>query len=101
VEVLLCYIMPKPGKGLTELATGKSINYSDPLYLIFLTVMLKYQEIFFFDSLFYNIVMYSGSSIHDGTLLHSKSQYTTVKHSRNSWNTCTRLTCMVPEHSFL
>jgi hypothetical protein len=26
------------------------------------------------------IVMYSGFSIHDGTLLHSKSQYTTVKH---------------------
>jgi hypothetical protein len=54
VEVLLCYIMPKPGKGLTELATGKSINYSDPLYLIFSTVTLNYQEIFFFDSLFYN-----------------------------------------------
>jgi hypothetical protein len=29
----------------------------------------------------YCIVTYSGS-IHDGTLLHSKSQYTTVKHSR-------------------
>jgi hypothetical protein len=29
-----------------------------------------------------NIVTYSGFSIHDGTLLHSKSQYTTVKHSR-------------------
>jgi hypothetical protein len=28
------------------------------------------------------IVTYSGSSIHDGTLLHSKSQYTTVKHSQ-------------------
>jgi hypothetical protein len=28
-----------------------------------------------------HIVTYSGS-IHDGTLLHSKSQYTTVKHSR-------------------
>jgi hypothetical protein len=28
------------------------------------------------------IVTYSGFSIHDGTLLHSKSQYTTVKHSR-------------------
>jgi hypothetical protein len=28
------------------------------------------------------IVTYSGCSIHDGTLLHSKSQYTTVKHSR-------------------
>jgi hypothetical protein len=27
------------------------------------------------------IVTYSGFSIHDGTLLHSKSQYTTVKHS--------------------
>jgi hypothetical protein len=27
-------------------------------------------------------VTYSGCSIHDGTLLHSKSQYTTVKHSR-------------------
>jgi hypothetical protein len=27
-------------------------------------------------------VTYSGFSIHDGTLLHSKSQYTTVKHSR-------------------
>jgi hypothetical protein len=26
--------------------------------------------------------MYSGFSIHDGTLLHSKSQYTTVKHSQ-------------------
>jgi hypothetical protein len=29
-----------------------------------------------------NIVTYSGFSIHDGTLLHSRSQYTTVKHSR-------------------
>jgi hypothetical protein len=28
------------------------------------------------------IVTYSGCSIHDGTLLHSKSKYTTVKHSR-------------------
>jgi hypothetical protein len=27
-------------------------------------------------------VTFSGFSIHDGTLLHSKSQYTTVKHSR-------------------
>jgi hypothetical protein len=30
----------------------------------------------------FNIVTYSGFSIHDGSLLHSKSQYTTVKHSR-------------------
>jgi hypothetical protein len=30
----------------------------------------------------HNIVTYSGFSIRDGTLLHSKSQYTTVKHSR-------------------
>jgi hypothetical protein len=30
----------------------------------------------------HNIVTYSGFSINDGTLLHSKSQYTTVKHSR-------------------
>jgi hypothetical protein len=29
-----------------------------------------------------HIVTYSGCSIHDGTLLHSKSQYTTVKHSQ-------------------
>jgi hypothetical protein len=29
-----------------------------------------------------NIVTYSGFYIHDGTLLHSKSQYTTVKDSR-------------------
>jgi hypothetical protein len=29
-----------------------------------------------------NIVTYSGFSIHDATLLHSKSRYTTVKHSR-------------------
>jgi hypothetical protein len=29
-----------------------------------------------------DIVTYSGFSIHDGILLHSKSQYTTVKHSR-------------------
>jgi hypothetical protein len=28
------------------------------------------------------IVTYSGFSIHDGTLLHSESQYTTVKHSQ-------------------
>jgi hypothetical protein len=28
------------------------------------------------------IATYSGFSIHDGTLLHSKSQYTTIKHSR-------------------
>jgi hypothetical protein len=28
------------------------------------------------------IVTYSGFSIHDGTLLHSRSRYTTVKHSR-------------------
>jgi hypothetical protein len=28
------------------------------------------------------IVTYSGFSIHNGSLLHSKSQYTTVKHSR-------------------
>jgi hypothetical protein len=28
-----------------------------------------------------HIVTYSGFSIHDGTLLYSKSQYTTVKHS--------------------
>jgi hypothetical protein len=31
---------------------------------------------------FVDIVTYSGFSIHDGTVLHSKSQYTTVKHSR-------------------
>jgi hypothetical protein len=31
---------------------------------------------------FYYTVTYSGFSIHDGTLLHSKIQYTTVKHSR-------------------
>jgi hypothetical protein len=30
----------------------------------------------------YRIVTHSGFSIHDGTLLHSKSQYTTVKHTR-------------------
>jgi hypothetical protein len=30
----------------------------------------------------YNTVTYLGCSIHDGTLLHSKSQYTTVKQSR-------------------
>jgi hypothetical protein len=29
-----------------------------------------------------SIVTYSGFSIHDVTLLHSRSQYTTVKHSR-------------------
>jgi hypothetical protein len=29
-----------------------------------------------------DIVTYSGFSIHDGTLFHSKSQYTTVKHSQ-------------------
>jgi hypothetical protein len=29
-----------------------------------------------------HIVTYSGLSIHDGTLLHSRSQYTTVKHSQ-------------------
>jgi hypothetical protein len=29
-----------------------------------------------------HIVTYSGFSIHGGTLLHSKSQYTAVKHSR-------------------
>jgi hypothetical protein len=29
-----------------------------------------------------NIATYSGFSIHDRTLLHSKSQYTTVKHSQ-------------------
>jgi hypothetical protein len=29
-----------------------------------------------------HIVTYSGFSIHDGTLLHPKSQYTTVKHSQ-------------------
>jgi hypothetical protein len=27
-------------------------------------------------------VTYSGCSVHDGTLLHSRSQYTTVKHSQ-------------------
>jgi hypothetical protein len=30
----------------------------------------------------YSVVTYSGCSIHVGTLLHSKSQYTTVKHSQ-------------------
>jgi hypothetical protein len=30
----------------------------------------------------YFIVTYSGFSIHDGTLLHPKNQYTTVKHNR-------------------
>jgi hypothetical protein len=29
----------------------------------------------------FHTVTYSGCSIHDGNLLHSKSQYTTVKHS--------------------
>jgi hypothetical protein len=32
--------------------------------------------------LYEHIVTYSGFSNHDGTLLHSKSQYTTVKHIR-------------------
>jgi hypothetical protein len=32
--------------------------------------------------LIFSIVTYSGYSIRDGTLLHSKSQYTTIKHSR-------------------
>jgi hypothetical protein len=36
----------------------------------------------YMDRLSKHIVTYSGFSIHDGTLLHSKSQYTTVKHSR-------------------
>jgi hypothetical protein len=31
---------------------------------------------------FYCIVTYSGVLFHDGTLLHSKSQYTSVKHSQ-------------------
>jgi hypothetical protein len=42
-----------------------------------------------------NIVTYSGFSIHDGTLLHSKSQLNTVG---NSPNTRSRPTRMVPEH---
>jgi hypothetical protein len=33
------------------------------------------------------IVTYSGFSIHDGTLLHSKSQYTTVDYSQQLYNT--------------
>jgi hypothetical protein len=39
-----------------------------------LTVWLKWQ--------IKNIITYSGCSIHDGTLLHSKSHYTTVKHGQ-------------------
>jgi hypothetical protein len=45
-----------------------------------------------------------GGSIHDGTLLHSKSQYTTVKHSKQLFsnsNTRTRPTRTVSEHSLL
>jgi hypothetical protein len=44
------------------------------------------------------IVTYPGFSIHDGTLLHSKSQYTTVKHSRQLSERPTRT---VSEHSIL
>jgi hypothetical protein len=36
----------------------------------------------FFFAGFEHSVTYSGFSIHDGTLLHSRSQYTTVKHSQ-------------------
>jgi hypothetical protein len=34
---------------------------------------------------FCNTVTYLGCSIHDGTLLNSKSQYTTVKHSQKAF----------------
>jgi hypothetical protein len=48
---------------------------------------LVYQVVISQDSVhstyhWYNSATYSGFSIHHGTLLHSKSQYTTVKHSR-------------------
>jgi hypothetical protein len=45
-------------------------------------VMVKRSVLFEVRTEFLNIVTYSGFSIHDGTLLHSKSKYTTVKHSR-------------------
>jgi hypothetical protein len=35
-----------------------------------------------FDEICKHNVTYSGFSVHDGTLLHSRSQYTTVKHSQ-------------------
>jgi hypothetical protein len=42
----------------------------------------RYSERGFESHFWHQFVTYSGFSIHDGTLLHSKSQYTTVKHSR-------------------
>jgi hypothetical protein len=41
-----------------------------------------YVYTYFILSTIIHIVMYSGFSIHDGTLLYSRSQYTTVKHSQ-------------------
>jgi hypothetical protein len=67
---------PKLVARLLKIISLNSVNQ-----LIF--VMVKCGVLFKVRTEFLNIIVtYSGFYIHDGTLLHSKTQYTTVKHSR-------------------
>jgi hypothetical protein len=62
-----------------------SLNFTYILCSVFWILAILYQVCRVFSihtSIIKNTVTYSGFSIHDGNLLHSKSQYTTVKHSR-------------------
>jgi hypothetical protein len=65
-----CRAPPCPGCAVGPGGGGGECSFRDILIL---------NEIWAQDNY---IVTYSGFSIHDGTLLHPKSQYTTVKHSQ-------------------
>jgi hypothetical protein len=97
-KAILCYSTQSTGKITFSVQTSKEDSsknilvvkfymniYNDCLCLGYIhrrLIVITTNHNIYDHSFIFNIVTYSGFSIHDGTLLHSKSQYTTVKHSR-------------------
>jgi hypothetical protein len=73
VNINSTYAYSRPKQNCCDRCALMSDNDDDLLYIKIILSNKRYKLY---------IVTYSGFSIHDGTLLHSKSQYTTVKHSR-------------------
>jgi hypothetical protein len=82
--IILCYISYSVLHILsfcaTYLITLCYVSYHSVLHILSLCYIPYHCYISYHSVL--HIVTYSGFSIHDATLLHSKSQHTTVKHSR-------------------
>jgi hypothetical protein len=80
--------MPKGASEFWQQCPGHSeISDTFPWNTVFIhpynVSYYKIVHLLWYDPMFdIGIVTYSGFSIHDGTLLHSKSRYTTVKHSQ-------------------